>query len=81
LNLSLEKFKRAFCRYASRFRNYLYMLRRARFELDVDGYHWKAVYAKADLLEKSLGRGPPTVSLSVSLHMSAEVQSHEPVHF
>ena len=23
------------------------------FELDIDGYHWKAVYAKADTLEKS----------------------------
>lgn len=23
------------------------------FVLDVDGYHWKAVYAKADILEKS----------------------------
>ena len=22
------------------------------FELDVDGYHWKAVYVKADMLEK-----------------------------
>jgi hypothetical protein len=22
------------------------------FELDVDAYHWKAVYVKADLLEK-----------------------------
>jgi len=23
------------------------------FELDVDGYHWKAIYAKADMLEKN----------------------------
>jgi hypothetical protein len=25
----------------------------ACFELDVDGYHWNAVYVKADLLEKN----------------------------
>jgi hypothetical protein len=24
-----------------------------RFELDFDGYHWKAVYLKADMFEKS----------------------------
>jgi hypothetical protein len=23
------------------------------FELDVDGYHWRAVYVKVDLLEKN----------------------------
>ena len=24
----------------------------ASFELDIDGYHWRAVYAQADTLEK-----------------------------
>jgi hypothetical protein len=24
-----------------------------RFELDADGYHWRAVYVKADLIEKN----------------------------
>jgi hypothetical protein len=67
LKPSLEKFKGAFCWYASRFRNYLYILRRTRFELDVDGYHWKAVYAKADLLEKIIREGAPTVSLCLCI--------------
>ena len=36
------------------------------FELDFDGYHWKAVYAKAEALEKKGYQGsPPTVSLSL----------------
>jgi len=36
------------------------------FALDVDGYHWKAVYLKAETLEKKGYQGfPPTVSLSL----------------
>ena len=38
------------------------------FELDVDGYHWNAVYLKAGLLEKTyLGgrRLPPSLCLYV----------------
>lgn len=37
-----------------------------RFELDFDGYHWKAVYVRAGALEKKETLGvPPTVSLSL----------------
>jgi hypothetical protein len=52
------------------------------FELDVDGYHWRAVYVKAGTLEKLLGEGGPLrPSLSVSMHLLRGIKSHEPFHF
>lgn len=36
------------------------------FVLDCNGYHWKAVYVKADQLEKRVGgEGPTRVCLSL----------------
>jgi hypothetical protein len=40
-----------------------------RFELDADGYHWRAVYEKASMIEKTTGgRGTPSDRLSPSVH-------------
>jgi hypothetical protein len=39
------------------------------FELDVDGYHWNAVYVKAEMLEKNYRGGVPD-RLSVSAFIS-----------
>ena len=44
-------------------------------ELNVYGYHWNAVYVKAELLEKNTREGSPTVSLSLPL--SAEVRARK----
>jgi len=47
------------------------------FVLDCDGYHWKAVYVKADLLEKNTRRGrrgSPTVSLSPRISQEVSMQ-------
>jgi|GEM_PF-4480022 len=39
-----------------------------RFEMDSDGYHWKAVYAIAEALEKEDSRGPLRPCLRPSIN-------------
>lgn len=49
------------------------------FELDVDGYHWKAVYVRAEVLEKRY-YGPPRPCLCLCANQ-VRCQDHELIHF
>ena len=49
------------------------------YVLDFDGYRWKAIYAKADLI-KNDGGGPST-SLCLYVPLRLRKPSYEPLHF
>jgi hypothetical protein len=69
--LHMDDFERA----SGQYEEISYVL--VAYVLDCDGYHWKAIYVKADQIENEEGR-PPT-SLCLCASPRPRRQCHEPV--